>query len=107
MITPNPEDFLKDKFQPLRHLTDLPKSYSDKWEAAQKLVDHHMKSLTDPDKALPKINNLNLESLARFVAFQTIQIEALQQEMKLFYKGLDNFQDLFDTKMDKTPNLQN
>ena len=111
---PNPEDFLKDKFQPLRSLTDLPKSYTDKWEAAQKLVDHHIKNLSETDKALPALKHMsaktlrvNVEALARFVAFQTVQIESLQGELKLFYKGLDKFQDLFDTKMDKTPNLQN
>ena len=98
---------MTDKFQSLRNLTDLPMSYTAKWEAAQKLVDHHMKNLSETDKALPALKSMNAEALARFVAFQTIQIQALQQEMKLFYQGLDKFQDLFDTKMDKTPNLQN
>lgn len=107
MIMPNPEDFLKDKFHPLRDLTDLPKAYMDKWEAAQKLVDHHMKIIPETDKALPAFEHMDVESLARFVAFQTVQIECLQQELKLFYKGLDKFQELFDTKMDKIPTLQN
>lgn len=102
-----PDDFLKEKFRPLRNLTDLPKSYMDKWEASQKLVDHHMQQLTETDKALPALPHMNPEGLARFVAFQTVQIQCLQEELKVFYQGLDKFQEVLDKKADKVPTLRN
>ena len=89
---PDPE---RQKFRVLENLEDMPESHRKLWRE----LENNLKTIIADQRQLHELSES--EALMRYIAFQELQINSLQDEVKHIYRAFDSFAEVIDRKQDK------